>query len=41
MTGVNTPSVVHQTDPAASLGTGIRAERLRQNMTLAGLAELT
>ncbi len=41
MTGVNTPSVVHQTDPAASLGTGIRAERLRQNMTLAGPAELT
>jgi transcriptional regulator with XRE-family HTH domain len=41
MTGVNTPSVVHESDPAADLGTGIRAERLRQNMTLARLAELT
>jgi transcriptional regulator with XRE-family HTH domain len=33
--------VAHETDPGAALGTGIRAERLRQNMTLAQLAELT
>src|SRR5919199_2922734 len=38
MTGVNAPGVVHDTD---ALGRGIRAERLRQNMTLAQLADLT
>jgi transcriptional regulator with XRE-family HTH domain len=38
MTGVNTSTPTHETD---ALGSGIRAERLRQNMTLARLAERT
>ena len=37
-TGVNAPTLTHET---AALGIGIRAERLRQNMTLAQLAERT
>jgi quercetin dioxygenase-like cupin family protein/DNA-binding XRE family transcriptional regulator len=38
VTGVNAPTLTHET---AALGIGIRAERLRQNMTLARLAERT
>ncbi len=37
MTGVNAPTQARDTD---ALGSGIRAERLRQNMTLAHLADL-
>jgi len=38
MTGVSAPTLAHEID---ALGSGIRTERLRQNMTLAQLAELT
>jgi transcriptional regulator with XRE-family HTH domain len=38
VTGVNAPTVAHETD---ALGSGIRTERLRQSMTLAQLAERT
>jgi len=38
VTGVSAPTAAHETD---KLGSGIRAQRLRQNMTLAQLAELT
>lgn len=40
MTGLSPRAVSHEADPAAALGPGIRTERLRQNMTLAQLAEL-
>jgi transcriptional regulator with XRE-family HTH domain len=39
MTGVSVPSLAHESAPDAVLGSGIRAERLRQNLTLAQLAE--
>lgn len=39
MTGVSVPHPAHEVDPDAMLGSGIRAERLRQNLTLAQLAE--
>ena len=39
MTGVSVPNAVHETNSSAALGSGIRTERLRQNLTLAQLAE--
>jgi transcriptional regulator with XRE-family HTH domain len=39
MTGASTSNAVHETGSGAALGSGIRAERLRQNLTLAQLAE--
>ncbi|HEY3057547.1 MAG TPA: helix-turn-helix domain-containing protein, partial [Chloroflexota bacterium] len=38
---MSSQTVARDTDPEAALGNGIRTERLRQNMTLAQLAELT
>jgi transcriptional regulator with XRE-family HTH domain len=39
MTGVNATNAIHETSSSAALGSGIRTERLRQNLTLAQLAE--
>lgn len=41
MTGVSTPTIVHEDASAVALGAGIRAERLRQDLTLAQLAART